>query len=153
MRGGESAAFHGLHGKNLWHFLPLSAWRNAGITEKIRSMEGKFGAGQKETGKMGKYRLSKYEQEVVIGFNAEEDAADLYTADPVWIRKMDRLVEQNPEQFKLVRVEKCQGDVVSKRYTLPKRFISIRSKDVKRELTDEQRQAASERMRQIRESR
>lgn len=101
---------------------------------------------------MGKYRLSRYEQEVVIGFNAEEDAADLYTADPVWIRKLDRLVEQNPEQFKLVRVETCQGDVVSKRYTFPKRFVSVRSKDVKRELTDEQRAELAERLGRARQN-
>ena len=95
---------------------------------------------------MGEYRLSRYEQEVVIGFNAEEDTAELYTADPVYIRKMDKLAEQNPEQFKLGRVEICQGKIVSKRYTFPKRFVTIRSRDVKRELTDEQRAEIAERL-------
>ena len=38
---------------------------------------------------MGKYHQSKYEQEVTIGFNAAEGTAEIYTADPVWIRKMD----------------------------------------------------------------
>lgn len=83
--------------------------------------------------------LSRYEQEVTIGFNAEEDTAEIYTADPVWIRKLDKLVEGNPEQFKPGSVEKYQGKVISKRYTFPKRFITIRSKDMKRDLTDEQR--------------
>ena len=41
----------------------------------------------------------KVEQEVMISFNAAEDTAELYTADPVMIRKMDKLVEENPEQF------------------------------------------------------
>ena len=86
---------------------------------------------------MGKYHQSKYEQEVVIGFNAAEDTAEIYTADPVWIRKMDKLVQQNPEQFKPGRVETYQGDIVVKRYTFLKRLISIRSKE--RRLTDEQR--------------
>lgn len=95
---------------------------------------------------MGKYKLSRYEQEVTIGFNAEEDTAELYIADPVWIRKLDRLVEQNPEQFKLGRVETYSGEIVSKRYTFPKRFVSIRSKDVKRELTDEQREELTKRL-------
>lgn len=95
---------------------------------------------------MAKYKLSRYEQEVVIGFNAEEDIAELYTADPVWIRKLDKLVKQNPEQFKLDREDKCQGEIVSKRYTFPKRFVSIRSKDIKRELTDEQRTELSNRL-------
>lgn len=87
--------------------------------------------------RMGKYHQSKYEQEVVIGFNAAEDTAEIYTADPVWIRKMDKLVQQNPEQFKPGRVETYQGDIVVKRYTFLKRLISIRSKE--RRLTDEQR--------------
>lgn len=86
---------------------------------------------------MGKYHQSKYEQEVIIGFNAAEGTAEIYTADPVWIRKMDKLVQQNPEQFKPGRVETYQGDIVAKRYTFPKRLISIRSKE--RRLTEEQR--------------
>ena len=49
---------------------------------------------------MADYSLSRTEQEVIIGFNAAEDTAELYTADPVWMRKLDKLVEQNPEQFK-----------------------------------------------------
>ncbi len=99
---------------------------------------------------MGKYKLSRYEQEVTIGFNAEENIAELYTADPVWIRKLDKLVEQNPDQFKPGRVETCQGEIVSKRYTFPKRFISIRSKDRDVSITEEQRQAAAERMKRVR---
>ncbi|GFI19187.1 MAG: hypothetical protein HFI43_04765 [Lachnospiraceae bacterium] len=83
--------------------------------------------------------LSRYEQEVVIGFNAVEDTAELCTADPVWIRKLDKLVEQNPEQFKLGKTETYKGKIVAKRYLFPKGFITIRTKKVKRELTDEQR--------------
>lgn len=95
---------------------------------------------------MADYSLSRTEQEVVIGFNAAEDTAELYTADPVWMRKLDKLVEQNPEQFKEGRQETYQGKVIAKRYTFPKRFITVRSKDVKRELTEEQRMELSNRM-------
>ena len=86
---------------------------------------------------MGKYHQSKYEQEVTIGFNAAEGTAEIYTADPVWIRKMDKLVQQNPEQFRPGKVETYQGEIVAKRYTFTKRLISIRSKE--RRLTEEQR--------------
>lgn len=55
-------------------------------------------------------------------------------------------MEQNTEQFKPGRVEKYKGKVVAKRYSFPKRFITIRSKDVKRNLTDEQRAELAERM-------
>ena len=93
--------------------------------------------------------LSRYEQEVTIGFNAAEDTAELYTADSVWMRKLDKLVEQNPEQFKPGREETYKGEVVAKRYLFPKRFISIRSRDRESTMTDEQRQQASERMKQL----
>ncbi len=51
-------------------------------------------------------KLSRYEQEVMINFNADEDTATLYTADPVWRRKMDKLAEQNPIDFQCIRVMK-----------------------------------------------
>lgn len=95
-------------------------------------------------------RLSRYEQEVIINFNAEEEETSLYTANPVWIRKMDKLLEQNPDQFKLGRVEKVRGEIVSKEYFFPKRFVSIRSKDVKRNLTEEQRRESAERLKNSR---
>ena len=98
------------------------------------------------------YFQSRYEQEVTIGFNASEDIAELYTADPVWMRKMDKLVEQNPEQFKAGRCEYYQGKVIAKRYSFPKRFITIRSKDKIVNMTEEQRQKAVERMKHIREN-
>ena len=95
--------------------------------------------------------LSRYEQEVIINFNAEEEHASLYTANPVWIRKMDKLLKQNPDQFRLGRVERVKGEVVSKEYIFPKRFVSIRSRDIKRVLTEEQRQELAERLRNSRE--
>lgn len=88
---------------------------------------------------MADYSLSRTEQEVVIGFNAAEDTAELYTADPVWMRKLDKLVEQNPEQFKKGRQETYQGKVIAKRYTFPKRFLTVRSKDKVMNLTEEQK--------------
>lgn len=101
---------------------------------------------------MAKYHLSKYEQEVVISFSAADGTADLYTADPVWIRKLDKLVQQNPAQFVPGKVETYQGEIVAKRYTFPKRFLSIRSKNPeKRELTDEQKAELTERLKRGRQ--
>lgn len=92
--------------------------------------------------------LIKQEQEVVINFNAEEDTATLYTSNPVWIRKMDKLVEQNPEQFKRCIQRTVKGKVVSKYYVFLKEFIVIRSKKRSCNLTDEQKAERAERMRQ-----
>ncbi len=93
--------------------------------------------------------LTRYEQEIVINFNAGEDMATLYTADPVWIRKMNKLVDSNPEQFSVTKSERQGGQLVSNSYKFPKRFISIRSKDVKRDLTDEQRAEIAKRFKGI----
>ena len=69
-------------------------------------------------------RLSRYEKETIILLNAAEDTASIYTADPVWKRKLDKLVEKNPQCYQCVR-----ADEVSKTYSMPKRFISLRSKE------------------------
>ena len=62
-------------------------------------------------------RLSRYEKETIILLNAAEDTASIYTADPVWKRKLDKLVEKNPQCYQCVR-----ADEVSKTYSMPKRF-------------------------------
>ncbi len=65
-------------------------------------------------------KLSRYEQEVVINLNADEDEATVYTANPVWIRKMDKLHREFPE---IIRLKSWTE--VSKTYVLPKNLIRI----------------------------
>lgn len=96
-----------------------------------------------------KYHQSAVEQEVIINFDRAGDEASLYTADPIWIRKMDKLVKDHPERFKVIRQETYKGEVIAKDYTFPKRFITIRTKEISKNLTAEQRQAQAERMRAI----
>jgi len=64
--------------------------------------------------------LTRYEQEVVINFNADEDTATLYSANPAWIRKMDALVQEFPDVFILKRQTE-----ISKTYELPKKLVRI----------------------------
>ena len=90
--------------------------------------------------------LSKYEQEVIINFNADDNTATLYSSNPVWIRKMDKLVEQNPEQFKMYRQETMKGEIVSKAYVFPKEFVNIRSKKRTCNFTKEQREEIGRRL-------
>ena len=47
--------------------------------------------------------LTRYEQEVVINLNADEDMATVYSANPSWLRKMDALVTEFPDTFRLIR--------------------------------------------------
>ena len=64
--------------------------------------------------------LTRYEQEVVINFNADEDTATVYSANPAWIRKMDALVREFPNVFHIKRQTE-----VSKTYEMPKKYVRI----------------------------
>ena len=86
-------------------------------------------------------RLSRYEKETIILLNAAKDTASIYTADPVWKRKLDKLVEKNPQCYQGVK-----ADEVSKTYSMPKRFISLRSKEKTVTLTAEQKERAKQRL-------
>lgn len=98
------------------------------------------------------YSLCAAEREVVITFDDASDQVKLYTANPVWLRKLDKLVAQNPEQFREIDNEKLEGRIIAKNYEFPKRFITIRSKDTKRVLTEEQREALKARAAGMREA-
>jgi hypothetical protein len=85
--------------------------------------------------------VSRLEQETIITSNAAEDQADIYAADPVWILKLDKLCKENPEQFRMIETQKLGGKIISKRYVFPKELITIRTRKVKQNLTEEQREA------------
>lgn len=87
-------------------------------------------------------KLSRYEQETIITFNAEKDIASIYTLDPVWQRKLDRLAEKSPSFYECVR-----ADGIGKAYTMPKRFLSFRTKEKTVTLTEEQKEKAKQRLR------
>ena len=93
-----------------------------------------------------KYRQEAYERETIIRFTDADSDVNFYTANPRWIRKLDKLVEEHPENFREVKQETYQGEVIAKDYAFPSRFLSIRSKDKTCNLTDEQKQVAAERL-------
>ncbi|MBR2258934.1 MAG: hypothetical protein IJ899_16725 [Blautia sp.] len=82
-------------------------------------------------------KLSRYERETIINFNAEEPTASLYTRDPTVMRKLDQLVISFPEVYKCIGVTD-----IDKTYEMPKSAVNYRKP---RRLSAEQRQAASER--------
>ena len=86
-------------------------------------------------------KLSRYEQETIINFNAGEDMATVYTRDPAVMRRLDALVIEFPEVYR------CIGATdIDKTYEMPKSFVSYRKP---RKLTDEQREQARERMNKL----
>ena len=90
--------------------------------------------------------LSIQEQEVCINAMRDEEFATAYCSDRTWITKFDKLVEKSPNLFEVI-AETDYG----KTYKFPKRLISIRSSIVTREMTDEQKQLAADRLRNARE--
>ena len=90
--------------------------------------------------------LSIEEQELCINASRDEDFATAYCSDLTWITKFDKLVNKSPDLFKVI-AETEHG----KTYKFPKRLISIRSSIVTREMTDEQKHLAAERLRNARE--
>lgn len=93
--------------------------------------------------------ISTDEQETVINFGRNDETVTCWTSDSTWMTKMDKLIEKNPEEFKCTKEETIDGQVVQKRYEFPKKYVSIRSKSVKRELTKEQRQEYVERAKKM----
>jgi len=86
-------------------------------------------------------KMTRYEQETIINFNAGEQTATLYTRDPVVIRKVDALVSDFPDVFK------CIGETdIDKTYEMPKSSVTYRKP---RNITEAQRKAASERMQRL----
>ncbi|MBO5032540.1 MAG: hypothetical protein J6D08_11760 [Lachnospiraceae bacterium] len=82
--------------------------------------------------------LTRYEQETIINFNAGEQTATVYTRDRAVMRKLDRLVAEFPDTYKLTG----QTDI-DKTYSMPKSHVSYRKP---RKLSDEQREQARQRM-------
>lgn len=86
--------------------------------------------------------LSISEQEVHINFMRDEDFATIYTSDTTYMTKLDKLCKTSPDMYSLLS-DTGRG----KTYRVEdKTLISFRAK--KRELSEEQKIAAGERMRQ-----
>ena len=83
-------------------------------------------------------KLSRYEQESILNYNAGEQTATLYTRDKAVMRKLDTLVADFSDIYKLTG-----QDEVSKTYSFPKSFVSYRKP---RAISTEQRERARQMM-------
>ena len=79
-------------------------------------------------------RLSKYEQETIISFNAGEKDAIIYTRDPAVMRQLDKLAKDFPQTFHL----DGQTDV-DKTYSMAKTCVTYRKP---RKVSEEKREQA-----------
>lgn len=87
------------------------------------------------------------EKETHICMSRNSDKMQIFTTEYHIMNKLDRYVEES-ENWKVVEVGKINGKIVSKIYEAPRNLLLIRKK--KRELSEEQRLAAAERLRRYR---
>ena len=87
--------------------------------------------------------LTKYEQELIINLNNDDKVATVYSSNPYWLRRLQHLAEEHPNDVKLVH-----KDTTSETYEVPKKWVKIQPK---RFVSEEQRLAARERFAKMRE--
>lgn len=66
---------------------------------------------------------SRYEQETTILWNEEDKTANVYTASPVTMRKLDKMCERFPDDYKCVWVD---ADGCAKKYRIAPKLVSFR---------------------------
>lgn len=64
------------------------------------------------------YNLTLPERETTVRWDAEERVAHIYTADPVYMRKLDKLTDQFPDVYKQV-----MRDQYGAKYTVPIKYV------------------------------
>lgn len=89
--------------------------------------------------------LTRYEQETVINFNNDEDTMQVYTADPALMRRLKSL-----PAYECIQKDRQDGKVIAMTFKASKKLLTLRSKRVKLELTEEQREERRERAKRIR---
>ena len=95
--------------------------------------------------------VSADEQETTINYGRNDEEAEVYTSDNTVLTKIKNMFSSDDCEWKLKNVVKDQkGNVVSVFFSVPKKLISLRAKTVKSSLTDEQKQAAAERLKNAR---
>ena len=66
-------------------------------------------------------KLSEYERETIILFNETSEPAEVFTYNKKMIRKLDRLAQKFPDEFKLT----CDNGDGGMTYIVPKNRILI----------------------------
>lgn len=66
------------------------------------------------------HKLTRAERETTIRWDALDRIASIDSADPVTIRKLDKLVAQYPDTYRCIRVDDVYH---AKRYEVPAKYI------------------------------
>lgn len=95
--------------------------------------------------------LNISEQETSVSFVRDSDICTVYTSDSTIMTKLDKLAESDKSPHWKLKEEHrlINGELVGKTYETHKRLISFRANISTREMSEEQKEAASERFKQM----
>ena len=93
--------------------------------------------------------LKRYEQETYISFNAEDNTAEICTADPTIIRKLEKLCAEHPAHYTL----KYKNEDFTAYTVSNKKMFYPHKPRTGREYTEEEKIAAAARLKAAREKR
>jgi hypothetical protein len=95
--------------------------------------------------------LNISEQETSVSFSRDSDICSVYTSDTTVMTKLDKLAESDKSPHWRLKEEHrlLNGELIGKTYETHKRLISFKSNISTREMSNEQKEAASERFRKM----
>lgn len=91
------------------------------------------------------------EQELIVNVMRDEDFFTVYTSDNIYLTKLKKLVAANPKEWEIVQIVENKGNILGVKFKAPKKLLSFRTVTVERTMTDEQRAAAAERLKAVRD--
>ena len=88
------------------------------------------------------------ESEVCVTALKSEDIANIYTSDNSYLTKFKKLIETNPDAWKITQVvERSDGTISGVMLQVPKRCLSFRAgKETERSLSEDQKAELRERL-------
>jgi len=86
--------------------------------------------------------LSRYEQETVINYNNDEATMRVYTADPALMRRLKSL-----PAYECIQEDRQDGKVIAMTFKASKKLVFLRSKELKVNLSEEEKAKRAERLR------
>lgn len=100
---------------------------------------------------MERSTLTIEEQETHINWSRGDDRAKIYVSDVTTMTRLDKLVAAENSDWKLDKeYREKDGRVTEKFYSCPVELISFRSRRTSQNLTEKQREALANRMRENR---
>lgn len=94
---------------------------------------------------MASYNVPLEEQETIVNFGRTDEDMTIYTTDSTTITKLDKAVKAG--LYEVIELHTVKGVTVGKTYKAKKKLLSFRVKEIKRELTEEQRKKIAEQFR------